>query len=94
MTDRDRLRRFLRTTLHNAGKQYEEAKRAYSSARVSALAELPTDADGRACIVCRRHAEQRAVHLDADARPDCFDADHPDCQGCIEDIRDGRIETW
>jgi hypothetical protein len=94
MTDRDRLRRFLRTTLNSAGKQYEEARRAYSSARASALAELPTDDNGRARIVCRRHAEQRAVRLDADARPACFDTGHPDCEGCVEDIREGRIETW
>lgn len=94
MTDRDRLRRFLRTTLHDAGKQYEEAKRAYSSARAGALADVPTGDDGRARIVCRRHAEQRAVRLDADARPACFEADHPDCEGCVEDIKAGRIETW
>ncbi len=94
MGDRDRLRRLLQTTLHNAGKQYAEAKRAYNSARVSALAELPTDDEGRARLVCRRHAEQRAVSLDTDARPSCFEADHPDCEGCVEDIHENRIETW
>jgi hypothetical protein len=45
-------------------------------------------------MVCRRHAERRAVELDADARPICFEADHPDCEGCVEDIRAGRVETW
>lgn len=94
MTDRDRLTRFLQTTIRNAGKHYEEARRAYGSARASALADLPTDDEGRAKIVCRRHAERRAVRLDSDARPACFDADHPDCEGCAEDIRDGCIQTW
>jgi hypothetical protein len=94
MTDPDRLRRFLCTKLRGAGRQYEQAKRAYGSARESALADLPADDEGRARIVCRRHAERRAVHLEPDARPVCFDPDHPDCQGCVEDVREGRVETW
>ncbi|MEF8783035.1 MAG: hypothetical protein V5A39_06545 [Haloarculaceae archaeon] len=94
MTDPDRLSRFVRTKVRGAGRQYERAKRAYGSARESALADLPTDDEGRARIVCRRHAEQRAVPLEEGARPACFDPDHPDCQGCLEDIREGRIETW
>jgi hypothetical protein len=93
MTD-DRLARFLRTKLRGAGRQYERAKRAYGSARESALAEVPTDDEGRARIVCRRYAEQRAVALDDSARPACFESGHPDCQGCVEDIRDGLVETW
>jgi hypothetical protein len=94
MTDPERLARFLRSTLQNAGRQYEEARRAYGSARESALAELPTDDEGRAKLVCRRHAEHRAVHLDSEGRPDCYDADHPDCQGCVEDVQSGYVETW
>jgi len=94
MTDPDRLSRFLRTKVHAAGRQYERARRAYGSARTSALAEIPTDEEGRARIVCRRHADQRAVHLDEEGRPACFDPDHPDCRGCLEDIREGRVETW
>jgi hypothetical protein len=94
MTDPDRLTRFLRTTFRSAGKQYAEAKRAYSSARASALADLPTDDEGRARVVCRRHAERRRLELDSEARPHCFDPDHPDCQGCVEDIREGHVETW
>lgn len=90
----DWLSRFLRTKVRSAGRQFERAKRAYGSARESALADLPTDGDGQARIVCRRYAERRAVPLDEAARPACFDPDHPDCQGCLEDIRDGRIETW
>jgi hypothetical protein len=94
MGDRRRLKRFLRTKLRSAGRQVEEARRAYDSARTRALADLPTDEENRARIVCRRHAERRAVELDEEVRPVCFDADHVDCQGCVEDIREGRIETW
>jgi hypothetical protein len=84
----------LRTKLNSVGRQFEEAKRAYTDAKTATLADLPTDGDGRAKIVCRRHAEKRAVSIDADGRPECYDSDHPDCQGCVEDIRNGRIETW
>ena len=94
MDESDRLTRFLRTKLRNAGRQYDAARRAYGSARESALADLPTDDAGRARIVCRRHAERRAVRLDGEARPACFEAGHTDCEGCVEDIRDGCIETW
>ena len=94
MTDSDRLKRFLRTTMRNAGRQLAEAKRAYGSARESALADLPADDQGRAKLVCRRHADRRAVRLDSDARPVCFESEHPDCEGCVEDIRAGCVETW
>jgi hypothetical protein len=94
MTDPDRLTRFVRTTFRGAGRQYAEAKRAFRDARHGALADLPTDEEGRARIVCRRHAEKRAVRVDEEGRPECFDADHPDCQGCVEDVRDATIETW
>jgi len=90
----DRLESFLRSKIRSVGRQYADAKRAYSNARRSALANLPQDDDGRARIVCRRYAERRAVELDAEARPACFDPDHPDCEGCVRDVRDGRIETW
>jgi uncharacterized membrane protein len=94
MSDPDRLSRFLRTKLQGAGKQYEEARRAFREARSEAVAELPTDDGGKARLVCRRFAEQRAVEVDAGGKPACFEADHPDCEGCVEDIREGRIETW
>jgi len=94
MTDRDRLARFLRTKLHDAGRQYEEARREFERARIEAATDLPTDEAGHAKIVCRRYAERRAVRLDSDARPSCFESGHPDCEGCVEDIREGRIETW
>lgn len=92
--DEGRIRRFLATTFQSASQQIEDARQAYSDAKRSALADLPQDEAGRAKIVCRRHAERRAVSLDQQARPACFDADHQDCQGCVEDIRGGVVETW
>jgi hypothetical protein len=56
--------------------------------------DLPTDEAGRARLVCRRHAERRAALVDADGRPACFEAGHPDCEGCAEDVREGVVETW
>lgn len=94
MTDSDRLARFVRTKLRDAGRQYEEVKRAYTEGRSDAIADLPTDKAGRARLVCRRHADRRAVKLDAAGRPACYEADHPDCEGCVEDIRSGHVETW
>jgi len=90
----DRLERFISGTLRSVGNQLSDAKRAYSDGKRAALAGLPRDDDGRARIVCRRHADRRSVSLDEQARPECFDPDHPDCQGCVEDIDDGTIETW
>ncbi|MFB6205876.1 MAG: hypothetical protein ABEJ05_05035 [Haloglomus sp.] len=94
MGDRRHWKRFLRSKLRSAGRQVEAARREYETARKRALADLSTDEDGRAKIVCRRYAERRAVDLDEEARPVCYDPDHVDCQGCVEDIREGRIETW
>ena len=92
--DDDRLSGLVRSSLRSAGRQLAEARRAYEDAKFSARADLPLDEAGRARLVCRRHAERRAVSVDADGRPDCFDPDHPDCRGCLEDIRSERIETW
>lgn len=94
MTDSDRLSRFLRIKLRGAGRQYEEARNAFQAAHREALVDLPTDDDGRVRIVCRRHAERRAVRVDEQLRPECFEAGHPDCEGCAEDLRTERIETW
>ena len=92
----DRLESIIRSAARNAGKRYEEVKRAYRAGRSSSdpVASLPRDAEGRAKIVCRRHVERRAVTVDAQGRPACFDHDHPDCQGCAEDVREGIVETW
>jgi hypothetical protein len=92
--DGDSVRRRLRNVLQSAGRQFGEAQDAFTAARRSALADLPQDEDGTAKIVCRRYAERRSVGLDDAARPHCFDADHPDCQGCAEDVADGTVETW
>jgi hypothetical protein len=93
--DRERFERFVRTTFRRAGRRYAEVKRAYREGRAGAETfGLPTDDEGRARIVCRRHAERRAVHVDAGGRPTCFEADHPDCEGCAEDVREGVVETW
>ena len=92
--DGDRIARFISNTLRSAGQQLSDAKRAYSDGKRAAMAGLPRDEDGRAKLVCRRHADRRAVSLDEAGRPECFDPDHPDCQGCVEDIEAGTIETW
>jgi hypothetical protein len=92
--DDDRLKRFIGTALRSVGTQLSEAKQAYSNGKRAAAAGLPRDSEGRGRIVCRRHAERRAVSLDEEGRPTCFDPEHPDCRGCVEDIEDGSIETW
>jgi hypothetical protein len=88
MTDSDRVGRFLRTTLRGAGRQYEEARRAFVDARDGAA-----PGESRR-IVCRKHAERRVVTVDAEGRPSCFEAGHLDCEGCAEDVRAGVVETW
>ncbi|ERG95308.1 hypothetical protein [Haloquadratum walsbyi] len=52
------------------------------------------DDTGQVRIVCRRAAEKRSVTVDSEARPSCFESGHPDCEGCVRDIRDGIVETW
>ncbi|MEF8788726.1 MAG: hypothetical protein V5A61_01235 [Haloarculaceae archaeon] len=94
MGNRRRLKWLLRSKVRSAGRQFEEARRAYREAREETRADLPRDDRGRVRIVCRRYAERRAVDLDADGRPDCFDPDSVDCRGCVEDVREGVIETW
>lgn len=92
MADRERVERFIRSTLQNAGRQVAEARRAYREGQTTA--RLPRDQKDRVRLVCRRHVERRAVALDAEGRPACFDADHPDCRGCAEDVQEGIVETW
>lgn len=95
MSDPSRVTRLVRTSANRAGRQLAQARHAYRVARDSVYAgELPHDDAGRVRIVCRRHAERRAVRLDPRERPPCYDAGHRDCDGCVEDIRAGRIETW
>ncbi|MEF8855561.1 MAG: hypothetical protein V5A24_08745 [Haloarculaceae archaeon] len=94
MADDDgKISQFLKSTLRGAGRQVEEAKTAYGTARDTARVDLPTDDEGRARLICRRYAEERAVEM-TDGRPECYEADHPDCEGCVEDIATGQIEIW
>lgn len=88
----ERVERFLRTTMRDAGRRFAEARRAYREGRLAG--DLPTDDEGRARIVCRRYAERRAVALDDEGRPACYEKGHPDCEGCTEDVREGTVETW
>ncbi|MFA1612131.1 DUF7091 family protein [Halobellus rubicundus] len=99
----DRLERLLREKFREAGRQYARARDAYQEGRVDsegqaagtdAAGALPRDDEGRVRIVCRRHADRRAVDVDDEGRPSCFEADHPDCEGCAQDVRDGIVETW
>ena len=78
-----------------SGQTLEEARESYQEGKATATRpELPTTEDGEARIVCRRYAEKRAVAVDEAGRPDCYEASHPDCEGCVADVRDGRVETW
>ena len=103
MTDEPEDDSFLRRQLREAGERYQrmrdsgdgqfaDAKEAYRAAKNAS--QLPTDEDDRVKIVCRRHVEKRARALDEEYRPSCYEAGHPDCEGCVEDIHEGRIETW
>jgi len=91
MSDSDRLGRFLKTKVRGAGRQFEEAKQAFAKAR----REAASDGSGPPVkLVCRRYAEKRSVRLDSAGRPACFESGHGDCEGCVEDIKAGCIETW
>ena len=95
----DKLRRVLHQQARKAGREYALSKRAYRDGRDwgndrAADFDLPTDEEDRARIVCRRYTEKRRVAVNRDGEPACFDAGHPDCEGCAEDVREGRIQTW
>ncbi|MFW5977925.1 MAG: DUF7091 family protein [Halohasta sp.] len=96
----ERFEQFVRDRLRELGAEYERTRRAYAEGKGEAdgssegLPELPVDEAGRARLVCRRYAEKRAVAVDDAGRPACFDPEHVDCVGCVEDIQDGVIETW
>jgi len=106
----ERLERYLRDRFRRVGRQYERTRNAYAEGKGEssvaddtatteeptdrAIANLPTDDEGRYKLVCRRYAEKRAVAADGEGRPACFESDHPDCLGCLEDIHEGRIEIW
>ncbi|WP_330632775.1 DUF7091 family protein [Halocatena halophila] len=94
MSSRRRLERLLHAKFRAAGMQIEQAKQTFATTKRAAEADLPTDENGNARIVCRRYAERRSVGLDASGRPPCFDPTSQDCQGCVEDIQEETIETW
>ena len=96
----ERFERFVRARLRKLGQEYERTRRAYAEGKgetessAAAAFELPVDEAGHGKLVCRRYAEKRAVAVDESGRPACFDPEHTDCVGCVEDIQDGVIETW
>lgn len=92
MGDGDDIADRLRRSLRSAGKRYAEVQNAFRSGQ--SKGRLPAEEDGRRRIVCRRYAEKRAVHVDEQGRPECFDEEHPDCRGCAEDVREGCVQTW
>ena len=103
MTLTDRLRRVLNQQARKAGREYARTRAAYREGRGDASAadrvdpaafDLPDDGDGNARLVCRRYAEKRAVAVDEAGRAECFDAGNVDCEGCAEDVREGRVQTW
>lgn len=95
MVGRSRLGDFVRRAAHIAGRRFEEARTSYREGQTAAeTSDLPRDEDGRARIVCRRHAERRAVDIDDRGRPECYESGHPDCEGCVSDVRKDRVETW
>jgi hypothetical protein len=85
------LGEWVKRTARRAGRTLERARKEYTEGR--AAGSLPTDEQGRARIVCRRYAEQRAVRIE-DGRPDCFESGNADCESCARDVRDGYVETW
>ena len=93
MGDSPPLAELLRTKLRAAGRQYEAARQEYDTGKAETY-DLPTDEEGNARIVCRRHAEKRAVPVDSKGRPACYEVDHPDCEGCVADIHEETVETW
>lgn len=83
--------RLVRRAARSVGRQLEEARREFRTAK--STSSLPTDDEARVRIVCRRYAEKRAVHLE-DGVPECYESGHPACEGCAEDVQDGSVETW
>ncbi|ERG98680.1 MAG: hypothetical protein J07HQX50_02725, partial [Haloquadratum sp. J07HQX50] len=39
-------------------------------------------------------AEKRAIEIDSEGCPECFESEHPDCESCRRDITEGIVETW
>ncbi len=97
----ERFAELLQKAVRQAGRKAGEIRIAYIQGRETARDrsgadrfDLPVTEKGDAKIVCRRHAEQRAVPVDQHGSPSCFEREHVDCEGCVEDICDGHVETW
>lgn len=89
------IQRRLHAAARTAGRTVARVQHAYRTGRDAGEEGPRTDGEASEVrIVCRRHVERRAVELDGEGRPACFDPDHDDCRGCLEDLRAGRIETW
>lgn len=85
------------TATQKTSKELDQEPEAEAEADADAdisVSSLPCDETGRIRIVCRRAADKRTVMIDTEARPSCFEPGHPDCEGCVRDIRDGIVETW
>ncbi|MFB6163205.1 MAG: hypothetical protein ABEJ86_07205 [Halococcoides sp.] len=83
---------WLRRHARRAGRRLERTRKAFREGRERSRQDRP-DAD-RIGLGCRRHADRRVVDLDGAGRPACFEAGHPDCEGCLDDIEAGRLDTW
>jgi hypothetical protein len=82
---------WVKRAARSAGRQLAEARSQFGAGRLHG--SLPRDDEDRAKIVCRRYAERRAVHLE-DGRPECFESGNVACESCVEDVREGVVETW
>jgi hypothetical protein len=82
---------WLRNAARKAGRTVGSVSVQFAGGRIEGT--LPHDESGKVRIVCRRHAERRAVTLNGDT-PACYESDNPDCESCVEDVADGTVETW
>jgi hypothetical protein len=81
----------IRNAARRAGRTVGRVGKELSGGRIEG--SLPQDESGQVRIVCRRHAEKRALSLEA-GNPSCYEAGNADCESCVEDISDGTVETW
>lgn len=97
----ERVAEFVQKAVRHAGQKATEVKLAYIEGREEARDRrgadrfgLPTTENDDARIVCRRYAERRAVPVSIHGVPPCFEEGSVDCEGCVEDLQEGHIETW
>mgnify|MGYP000515272474 CR=1 FL=1 len=85
------LGHWLRNAARKAGRTVGAVGTQFTGGHIEG--RLPQDETGKVRIVCRRHAERRAVTLE-DGTPTCYEPTNPDCESCLADLADGTIETW